>query len=332
MELTAEDKKKLYRNLVRSRTFDRLFASLMAQGKLLGFFHRGEGGEAPGVGACTFLRQDDFIWQHLRGHGLPHMIGKGIDPKYYLAEHMGRSTGCSRGVSTFHACFPEYGVYGSAGTIGSGFPVSVGWGLAAKMNKREQVVVSCFGDGTSNRGTLHEAFLMAANWKLPIVWVCENNSLAIFISASEHHPMKDIASLAPGYGMPFTIVDGQDVIAVAEAVLGAVARARKGEGPSFVECKTERYFEHDIGSPDLVGTTPRTEDMIDKLRERDPIKVCRERLLAEGVLSPQDVEQIDREAADEAAAAEQFAISSPIPDKAILDQILYADSVGGDNR
>lgn len=325
MKLEREQLLKLYTNLVRARRFDRLFASLISQGKLLGFYHQAEGGEAPGVGACSFLRQDDIIWPHLRGHGLPHTIAKGIDPKYYLAEHMGKSTGYCGGVSTFHCCVPEHGLHGSAGTIGSGFPLSVGWGLAAKMNGRGQVVVSCFGDGGSNRGTLHEAFLMAANWKLPIVWVCENNQLSMYVPVEEHHPMADIASLAPGYGMPFAVVDGQDVIAVAEAVLSAVERARAGKGPSFIECKTARYHEHDIGMPDLVGTKPRTEEEIAKLRERDPLKLCRDRLMAEGSLSPDDVERIDREVTAEIEAAERFAEESPVPDPAILDEILYAD-------
>jgi pyruvate dehydrogenase E1 component alpha subunit len=324
MELENEQLLTLYTNLVRARRYDRLFASLLSQGKLMGFYHQGEGGEAPGVGACSFLRKDDYVWPHLRGHGLPHLIAKGADPKFYLAEHAGKSTGTSRGVSTFHGYAPEYGIHGSAGTIGSGFPVSVGYGMAAKMDGRGQVVVCCFGDGTSNRGTLHEAFLMAANWKLPIVWVCENNELSMYVPVSEHHPMEHIASLAPGYGMPFEIVDGQDVVAVAEAVLAAVERARLGEGPSFVECKTQRYHEHDIGMPDLVGTEPRTEEEIARLRERDPVVLCRERLVAEGVLTQADIKRIDREVAAELEAAEQFVDSSPLPDPAILGNILYS--------
>jgi TPP-dependent pyruvate/acetoin dehydrogenase alpha subunit len=324
MDLEREHLLTLYTNLVRARTFDKLFASLLTRGRLLGFYHQAEGGEAPGVGACSFLRQDDFMWGHLRGHGLPHMIAKGIDPKLFLAEHAGKSTGLCGGVSSYHACAPEFGLYGTSGIMGAGFPVSVGYGLAAKMNGRGQVAVSCFGDATSNRGTLHEAFLMAANWKLPIVWVCENNQLAMYVPAAEHHPMDDIASLAPGYGMPYEIVDGQDVIAVAQAVLPAVERARAGGGPSFIECKTARYHEHDIGMPDLVGVEARTEEDIAKLQERDPVKVCRERLLAEGVLTQGDVERIDQEVAAEAEAAEQFADESPLPDPANFDRLLYA--------
>ena len=324
MSLTSEQKLTLYRNLVRARRWDRLFAGLISQGKLLGFYHQGEGGEAPGVGACSFLRKDDFAWPHIRGHGLPHMISKGTDPKYFLAEHTGKQDGVCRGVSTFHGCNPEYGMYGSAGTIGSNFPVCTGYGLAAKLNGRGQVVVSCFGDGTSNRGTLHEAFLVSANWKLPIVWVCENNGLAMYVPVEQHHPMKDIASLAPGYGMPYKVVDGQDVFAVAEAVLEFVERARRGEGPAFVECKTVRYHEHDIGMPDLVGTVPRTPEDIANLRKRDPINLARDRLLEERVLSEEQVEEIDSAVKAELEEAERFANASPITDPAILDGLLYA--------
>jgi pyruvate dehydrogenase E1 component alpha subunit len=266
-----------------------------------------------------------MIWHHLRGHGLPHMIGKGIDPKYFLAEHTGKETGMCRGVSSYHSCDPNLGHYGHAGSLGSNFSMSVGYGLTCKMNGRGQVVVSCFGDGTSNRGTLHEAFLMSNNWKLPIVWVCENNQLSMYVPVSEHHPMEHISSLAPGYGMPSEVVDGQDVIAVAEAVRVAVELARQGEGPTFVECITTRYHEHDIGMPDLVGTEPRTEEMIEKLRQRDPVLVCRQQLVEDGLLTEEDIEKIAQDVTVELEAAETFADESPVTDPAILDSLLYAE-------
>jgi len=324
VQFENEDLIKLYTNLVRAREFDLLFARRLFRGQLLGFYHQAEGGEAPGVGACTFLRKDDFLWAHLRGHGIPHMIGKGAVVKYYLAEHTGKATGLCGGMSTYHACAPEYGIYGTAGTLGSNFPIAVGWGLAAQKNGRGQVVVSCFGDGGSGRGTLHESFLMAANWKLPIIWVCENNQLGMFMPVDEAHPMDDIASLAPGYGMPAAVVDGQDVIAVAEAVMAAVERARAGRGPSFIECKTCRFHEHDIGTPDLAGIEARSKEEIEKLRERDPVKLCREKLLARGILTQEDVERIDRETQAELEEAERFADESPIPDPAILEGAVYA--------
>jgi pyruvate dehydrogenase E1 component alpha subunit len=324
MKLSKNKLMTLYTNLVRTRAFDELFVRRLTEGKLLGFYHPAEGGEAPGVGACTFLRDDDFIWPHVRGHGIPHMIGKGIDIKYYLAEHTGKSTGMCGGMSTFHSFDPEHGLYGWAGTIGSNFPVSVGWGWAAKTNNRKQVVVSCFGDGTSNRGTLHESFLMAANWKLPIVWVCENNGVGLYVPTDGAHPTQDIASLADGYGMPSVVVDGQDVVAVAEAVTAAVDRARKGKGPSFVECKCLRFCSHAIGIPDMIDSDPRSAECIAELRERDPIMLYRERLMNEGILKQKDVERIKEAAAREVEAAETFADESPIPDPAKFMTLLYA--------
>jgi acetoin:2,6-dichlorophenolindophenol oxidoreductase subunit alpha len=321
------DKKKLitlYSNLVRSRAFDRLFVSRLTEGKLLGFYHPAEGGEAPGVGACSFLKKDDIIWPHIRGHGLPHMIAKGIDVKHYLAEHSGKATGMCNGMSTFHLYDEEFGVYGWAGAIGSNFPVSVGWGLAAQKNKRKQVVVSCFGDGTSNRGTLHEAFLTAASWKLPIVWLCENNGISLFVPADNTHPKEDIASLADGYGMPAAVVDGQDVVAVAEAVGVAVERARKGKGPSFIEAKCLRFGPHAIGIPDMVDSKERSAKEIDELRKRDPVDLCRNKLMEQGILTQKEVDRIDKETAVETAEAEKFADESPIPDPAVFDEYLYA--------
>ncbi|MEW6265968.1 MAG: thiamine pyrophosphate-dependent dehydrogenase E1 component subunit alpha [Thermodesulfobacteriota bacterium] len=325
MALTKEQLLTLYTNLVRTRAFDQTFVRRLTEGKLLGFFHPADGGEAPGVGACSFLRKDDFLYPHIRGHGLPHMISKGADPKLYLAEHTGKSTGLCLGLSTFHGVAPELGLMGVAGTIGSGFPVSVGLGLAAKKNGRQQVVVCCFGDGTSNRGTLHEAFLMAANWKLPVVWVCENNGVGMFVPVKDSHPVEDIASLAQGYGMPSAVVDGQDVMAVAEAVMLAVQRAREGKGPSMIEAKCHRFCPHAIGIPDYKGAELRTEAEIKELREKyDPIMLCEKKLLAQGALTQEDIDRIKAAAAAEVAAAEKFADESPVTDPAIMNNLIYA--------
>lgn len=324
MSLTKEQLITLYTNLVRTRAFDELFVRRLSEGRLLGFYHPAEGGEAPGVGACSFLRPDDYLFPHLRGHGLPHMISKGADPKEYLAEHTGKATGCCGGMSTFHGASPEFGLMGAAGTVGSCFPVSVGWGLAAKKNNRGQAVVCCFGDGTSNRGTFHEAALMACNWKLPIVFICENNGIGMFVSTEKAHPVEDISSLAQGYGMPGVVADGQDVVAVAEAVLAAVERARAGKGPSMVELKCHRFCSHAVGIPDFIGGEMRSEEEINEQRKRDPILICREQLLEQGVLTKEDVERIDRAAAEETAAAEKFADESPNAEPTGLDQLLYA--------
>ena len=325
MKFTKKDLLKLYTNLVRTRAFDELFTRRLGQGKLLGFYHPSIGGEAPGVGGCTFLKKDDVIWPHHRGHALPHMIAKGIDPKYFLAEHTGKITGACGGMTGWHSFDADNGYYGMSGLIGSCFPTSVGYGLAAKKNTSGQVVVCFFGDGGSNRGTLHEAFLMANNWDLPIVYVCENNGLAQFVPFEDSFPVENVADLAQGYGMPGVVVDGQDVIAVAEAVMAAVERARKGKGPSLIECKTSRYCAHFVSAPDMSGCELRSDEEIEELKKRDPIDMCRKTLMARRVLTKKEIERIDEEVAAEIEAAERFADESPIPDPNVFDQYLYAN-------
>jgi len=325
MTFSKEELLLLYTNLVRARAYDKLFASMLSRGKLMAFFHQGEGGEAPGVGACTFLRKDDFLWPHYRGHAVPHMLSKGIDVKPYLAEHCGKANGMAGGMSAFHWVAPEYGLYGACGAVGFQFHVSVGYGMAAKRNGRQQVVMSCFGDGATNRGLMHESFLMATQWPLPIIYSCENNGLAMFVPFQDVYKAENIADIAAAYGMPSVVVDGQDVIAVAEAAVEAIERARAGGGPSFIECKTTRYHEHDIGTPDLAGTHERTEEEINVLRQRDPVNICRERLLADGVLTEDLIARIDAEAAAEMVEAERFADEGPLPDPAVLETALYAE-------
>jgi pyruvate dehydrogenase E1 component alpha subunit len=325
MKFSKKDLIKLYTNLVRTRAFDELFTRRLGQGKLLGFYHASLGGEAPGVGGCSFLRQDDIIFPHHRGHGIPHMVGKGIDIKYFLAEHTGKITGGCGGMSTFHPFDAENGLYGYTGLIGSAFPLSAGYGLAAKRNDKGQVVVCFFGDGGSNRGTLHEAFLLASIWKLPIVWVCENNGLSQFVSFEQSYPVDDIADLAHGYGMPGIVVDGQDVIAVAEAVMAAVEKARAGKGPALIECKTSRFCPHFVSAPDMCGCEIRSEAEIAKLKERDPIAICREKLKARKILTKKTIDKIDTEIAAELEAAEKFADESPLPESVNFDDMLYAN-------
>lgn len=325
MALEKEQLIRLYTNLVRARKLDETVVKGIAEGKTVAFFHSGQGEEAVGVGGCTFLREDDYIYPHHRGHGVAHVISKGMSPKAFIAEHYGRATGGAGGIAGFHAAAPELGIMGAAGTIGSQFPVSLGWGLAAKKRDRGQVVVCFFGDGSSNRGTLHEAMNAAALWKLPIVWVCHNNLYAQFMPIKDAYPKENIADLAAGYGMPAAVVDGQDVVAVHEAVQAAVARARAGEGPTLVECKTYRYRAHVEGVPDVSHAEPRPAEEVEAWKKRDPIKLFRERLLEQGVLSQDDVERIDREVETETDEAERFAMDSPVPDPAVLQRALYAD-------
>jgi TPP-dependent pyruvate/acetoin dehydrogenase alpha subunit len=312
MALTSEQMTALYRNLVRADQFNRMMYRRMMQGKLIGFYHPAEGAIAPGVGACTFLNKDDNLSPHHRGHGITHMLSKGIDIKYYLAEHTGKETGCCQGRSAFHFSFPEHKVYMMSGFIGYNFAPVVGWGFAAKRRGLGQVVMNCSGDGSYGQGRAHEALLMAQNWKLPIIFFCENNGMSIFSTAMEMHPKEHISSLADGFGMPKSIVDGQDVFEVAEASLEAIARARAGDGPTFIEAKTLRFNEHDIGTPDLAGWEERSEQEHAAMREREPVRIATERILAEGVLGQAEIDRMVEEALAEIAAVEAFADESAI--------------------
>ncbi|MFO7962388.1 MAG: thiamine pyrophosphate-dependent dehydrogenase E1 component subunit alpha [Desulfobacterales bacterium] len=325
MKLGKDDLIRLYRNMVRTRKLDELTIRGLQEGKVLSFYHSGQGSEALAVGATAPLRKDDYLWGHHRGHGIGYLIGKGLDGKGFLAEHWGKATGTCFGISGFHFAEPEYGALGAAGTIGSQFPMSLGWGLAAKKAGKQQVVLACFGDGGSNRGTLHEAFNLAAVWKLPIVWLCDNNGMAQFTPIKDTFPKEDIADLAGGYNMPGIVVDGMDVIAVYEAVEAAVERARKGDGPSLIEAKTARYRSHSEGSPDVSHTEARSEEEIAELKKRDPIESFKAKLLKQGVLKKEMVNKIDKEAAEEADLTEKFCIDSPIPDADILKKLVYAE-------
>ena len=325
MALNKEQLTRFYTNMVRARKTDEMVVKGLQEGKVVSFYHSVQGSEAVGVGVCTFLRDDDYLYPHHRGHGIAYLIGKRASIKGFVAEHYGKATGLAGGVAGFHGVDPEHGIFGVGGTIGSQFPVSVGWALAAKKNGKGQVTVCCFGDGSSNRGTLHEAMNMAAVWKLPIVWVCENNLYAQFMPLKDAYPREDIADLAAGYNMPGVVVDGQDVIAVHEAVQAAVEKARAGDGPSLIECKTYRYRVHSEGSPDISHVDPRPQEEIEAWKKRDPIKLFQEKLLEQEVLTQADIERIDAEATAEIEEVERFAIESPQPDPDILHKLLYAD-------
>lgn len=312
MSLDKQQMIALYRNLVRADQAAKMMYRRMMQGKLIGFYHPAEGAVAPGVGACTFLNKDDNLSPHHRGHGITHMMSKGIDIRSYLAEHTGKETGCCKGRSAFHFSYPDDKVYMMSGFIGYNFAPAVGWGWAAKRRQQGQVVMNCSGDGSYGQGRAHEALLMAMNMKLPIIFFCENNGMAIHSSIDEMHPTEDISSLAQGYGMPAVIVDGQDVFAVAEVALAAIERARAGKGPTFIEAKVLRFAEHDIGTPDLRGWEARSEEEYAEMRKREPVQLATERVLADTILSRDEIDGIVAEAESEIAAIEAFADESPI--------------------
>jgi len=325
MKLEKDDLVRLFRTMLLARRVDEAMVDGLASGKIPSFWHSGQGNEATAVGGTLFLRKDDWVMGGARGHGVHQYIAKGMDFKGLLAEHCAKSTGCCGGWTGFHAADLTVGVPGGCGTVGSTFPVAVGLGLACKAKGKDNVVVAFFGDGASNRGTLHESFNLAAIWNLPIVWVCENNEYAIFMHVSEHYAGKDIADLAYGYAMPGVVVDGQDAVAVAEAVMTAVERARAGEGPSLVECKTLRLRPHLEGIGYLRGTVPVSEEELQELNRRDPINLLKTSLMDRGILTEEMVASMDKEIREEIEQAEKFVDESPIPDPKVMFASMYAD-------
>jgi len=325
MGLTKPQMIKLYTNMVRIRKLDELLIKGLLSGKVQGFYHSQQGQEAVGAGACTFLRKDDYVFYTHRGHGVGKVLPKGVSAEAFLAEHYGRATGTCGGVVGFHTCEPEIGILGLGGTVGGEFTVAAGAGLAAKLRGKGQVVICPFGDGATGRGTFHTALLMSANWKLPVIWLCENNLYYQHTSLSEVYPKENLADLAFGYGMPGVIVDGQDVIAVYEAVQTAIDRARAGEGPSFIECKTYRYRGHTEGRPDYAGPGLRDEEEVKAWKKRDPIDQFKAKLLEQKVLSENDIECIDQEAIKEMEEAQRRASESLTLGPEIFQNILYAD-------
>lgn len=324
MDLSNEQLIEMFTSMVRGRAIDKICVKGLMEGKLLGFYHSGQGEEAAAVGGCSFLNADDYLYPHHRGHGIAYLIAKGGDPKPFVAEHHGKVTGACFGMSGFHNCAPEIGILGGSGTIGSSFPMSLGWGLAAKKNGTGQVCLSYFGDGGSNRGTLHEAMNLSAVWKLPIIWICQNNGVAQYMPIADAYPKADIADLAAGYDIPAVVVDGMDVLACHEAVQAAVSKARAGEGPAFVEMKTFRYRSHSEGSPDIYHNEPRPEENREPGKDRDPITSYRKKLIDMEIMTEEQAVEIEKAADQEALDAEQFALDSDFPGPEVLENAIYA--------
>ncbi len=306
---------------------DRLMMRLIRTGRLVGFYHEGGIALAPGVAAGFFLAKDDILWPHYRAHGVAHLLAKRVDVKSYIAEHLGRVGGCCKGRSSFHISYPEHHIFGLSGNIGANFPVSVGYGFAAKQKAHGQIVMTCSVDGSYGSGRAHEALLMCANWKLPVVFWCEANGMAQHSSMDKLFPTPNISNLAAGYGIPSHIVDGQDLYACAEAAELAAAHVRAGKGPIFVECKTLRAQEHSVGGVNYAGKTPRDPDLMREWKDkRNPETLAAAALIERGLLDQKDVEAIRFAANSEADEIEQFCERQPkaLPSIEDMQAAVYA--------
>jgi TPP-dependent pyruvate/acetoin dehydrogenase alpha subunit len=316
MQLTRDVQMDLHRRMVRIRLFEEAAGRLAEAAKLPGFLHLYVGEEAVASGVCATLNDDDQITSTHRGHG--HLVAKGGDFNRMMAELMGKSTGYCKGKGgSMHISDLDLGMLGANGIVGAGSPIAVGAAFADKYRGRGQVAVAFFGDGATNIGAFHEAVNMACALRLPIVFACENNEYGEFTPRSKTMAITDIVDRAVGYGMPGVIVDGMDVVAVHEAATEAVARARRGEGPSLIEAKTYRFYNHH-GVQNL-GLKYRTDEEVAGWKERDPIFSFEERLIEAGTTIAAEIEGVWATLRDDIAAAITFAEESPLPDP---DQLL----------
>ncbi len=313
----------LHRRMVRIRLFEEAAGRLAESGKLPGFLHLYVGEEAVASGVCAALNDDDQITSTHRGHG--HLVAKGGDFNRMMAELMGKATGYNKGKGgSMHICDLDLGMLGANGIVGAGSPIAVGAAFADRYRGRNQVAVAFFGDGATNIGAFHEAANMACALHLPIVFACENNEYGEFTPRDKTMAITDIVDRAAGYGMPGVIVDGMDVIAVHEAALEAVQRARDGGGPALIEAKTYRFYNHH-GVQNL-GLKYRTDDEVAEMKKRDPIFSFEERLIEAGTATEQQIDDIWELLRADIAAAIQFAEDSALPEPSELFTGVYTGS------
>ena len=308
MEISRSTMLWAYERMVLIRKFEERIRELFAAGKLPGFVHLYAGEEAVAVGVCANLRDDDFVTSTHRGHG--HCIAKHVEVRSMMAELYGKATGACKGKGgSMHIADVDKRMLGANGIVGAGMPLACGSALMAKVKKTNQVTACFFGDGSSNQGNFHEALNLASIWKLPVVFVCENNLYAETTSIEYSVNIKNIGDRALGYGIPGVVVDGMDFYEVYEKTREAVGRARAGEGPTLIEAKTYRYYGHFEG--DAGGY--RTKEEIKMYRDRDPIAGFKRRALAENVLTEGELEEIEKKTQAEIDASVEFADASPYP-------------------
>lgn len=319
MRLDDEKKQELLSQMLTIRAFEEKAEELYMRGEVHGTMHLSIGEEASAVGSIAALRDDDLILSNHRGHG--HCIAKGADLKRMMAEFRGKATGYCRGRGgSMHIADVDGGNLGANGVVGGGLPLAVGVGLSLKLQDRDQVVMAFFGDGAANTGAFHESLNMAAIWKLPIVYVCENNQYAMSFSVERAFAIESIADRGPAYGMPGVTIDGNDVMAVYEAATQAIERARSGQGPSLLENVTYRWRGHAKSDPGVY----RSDEEVEEWKQKGPIKRFSKLLLEQGVLTEEEIDQLDRQAREAVESALAFANESPEPSLDRIEEGVYA--------
>lgn len=331
--LTKEELVTMLRQIMEIRVFENNIANLLSKAVLKGASHLYAGEEAVAVGAVAALRDDDLITSTHRGHGHAHAHGdraaktpEGKQQHYnrMMAEVLGKAGGYCKGKGgSMHIADVEHGNLGATGIVGGNIPVAVGAALAQKLMKNDRVVLCFFGDGASNTGNFHESLNMAALWDLPVVFVVENNQYAMSVPWKKASKLQSISARAVAYGIPGETVDGMNPLTVRGAVLKAVERARRGEGPSLIECQTYRWFGHSHSDPRAY----RTREEENEWKQRDPFKKFREDLKIAGILTEAEAEALEQEVNRKLETAMQFSEASPEPGPADLETDVFAPSV-----
>jgi acetoin:2,6-dichlorophenolindophenol oxidoreductase subunit alpha len=298
----------MYRVMLTIREFEECLYHLFLTEAMPGTMHQYTGEEAVAAGVCAALRPSDFITSTHRGHG--HAIAKGVSLPSLMAEMFAKDTGCCRGMGgSMHLSDPAVGMLGATGIVGGGIPIATGAALSTKLRGTDQVAISFFGDAASNEGSFHESLNEAGVWKLPVIYVCENNLYGFSTPFSRVSAIMDVAARAEGYGIPGVVVDGNDVLAVYETTCKAVSRARRGEGATLIECKTYRQRGHSR----FEKSNYRTDEEVQQWIQRDPIPTFHDWLISQGHLSADENEKILNEIRWEMDAAVAFARQSPEP-------------------
>jgi pyruvate dehydrogenase E1 component alpha subunit len=308
MEIKKEELIEMYGVMVRIRTFEERVRKEFAAGNIPGFVHLYSGEEAVATGACANLRPDDYITSTHRGHG--HLIAKGGKPDRMMAELYGKKTGYNKGKGgSMHIADMDIGILGANGIVGAGIPIAGGAAISAQMRETDQVVICFSGDGATNTTRFHEGVNLAACWNLPVVYIIENNQYAESTSIADTCKLINLADKARAYNIPGVTVDGNDVLAVYETVNEAVKRARKGQGPTLIECKTWRWHGHFEGDMQ----TYKTKKEIEEWMKKDPIPRFRKTIAEMGILTEEEAVKIQREINEEIEEAVKFAERSPFP-------------------
>jgi len=320
MDIPKDDLVQMYETMVTIRRFEDGVAKLMRDGKSPGLAHLYAGQEAIAVGVCSLLTKDDYIASSHRGHG--HLIAKGGDPKGMYAELLGRSPGYCHGKGgSMHIADLDLGMLGANGIVGAQGPISVGAAFAARYKGTDAVSICFFGDGAANQGAIHEAMNLAAVLKLPVIFVCENNLYGEWTRQDRHQTIRDVSERAKAYNIPGVTVDGMDVLTVREVMSEAVERARRGEGPSLIECKTYRFYDHQgLGA----GSIDRPAEEIAEWKTRDPIPRFRSYLIETETLTEAQAAAIEQRVAARIEEAMTFAESAPLPTPDVLLDDVYA--------